>query len=118
MNRFVIVWVVCMLPPFAASAATPAMPPEVAAHIEGMKKYCRDAGGEPIKLEDSFLVSADLNGDGQTDWAIDEAGFNCDGAQSTFGGSGGSQIYVFAGTPGNRAHQAFVHGAYGGGRAP
>ena len=53
MNRFVIVWVVCMLPPFAASAATPAMPPEVAAHIEGMKKYCRDAGGEPIKLEDS-----------------------------------------------------------------
>jgi hypothetical protein len=112
-HRSLIVAAASLLPYLAASAATPPMPAEVTAHIEGMKDSCRQAGGEPIEPKASFLISADLNGDGQTDWAIDEAGFNCDGAWSTFSGSGGSQVYVFAGMPGNTAPQAFVHGAYG-----
>ena len=61
-------------------------------------------GGKPVAPSKNFLVKADLNGDGQIDWAIDEAEFNCDGAASMFSGSGGSQIYVFAGKGGNEAH--------------
>jgi hypothetical protein len=110
--RFLIALASCLLSYAAALAAT-AIPPEVSAHIEDMKKECRQFGGSPTEPADSFLISADLNGDGQTDWAIDEAGFNCDGAASIFGGSGGSQIYVFAGIAGNRARQAFMNGAYG-----
>ena len=61
----------------------------------------------------TFLISGHLKGDGYTDWAIDEGAFNCDGAWGIFSGSGGAQVYVFAGTSGTRAGESFVHGAYG-----
>jgi hypothetical protein len=89
------------------------IPREVAAHIEGMKQSCRQLGGTPIAPKDTFLISADLKGDGLTDWAIDEGSFNCDGAWSIFSGSGGAQVYVFAGISRNKARQSFMHGADG-----
>jgi hypothetical protein len=111
--RFSSALAACLLLSVPALAAAAPMPPEVRGHIEDMKKECRQSGGSPAEPADSFLIIADLNGDGRTDWAIDEAGFNCDGATSTFKGSGGSQIYIFAGITGNRTRQAFMHGAYG-----
>jgi hypothetical protein len=89
------------------------IPREVAAHIEGMKQSCRQLGCTPIAPKDTFLIGADLKGDGLIDWVIDEGGFNCDGAWSIFSGSGGAQVYVFAGMSRNNARQSFVHGAYG-----
>lgn len=106
-----VIAVFCALGP--AYAASVPLPQEVAAHIEDMKHSCREEGGTPLPPEKTFLVSGDLTGKGTTDWAIDEAGFNCDGASSIFGGSGGSQVYVFIGITGNRARQAFQQGADG-----
>lgn len=96
-----------------AYAASNRLPPEVSAHIEDMSQSCREAGGTPMAPQKGFLISGNLIGEGSTDWAIDEGKFNCDGAQDLFSGSGGSQIFVFAGIPGNEARQPFETGAYG-----
>jgi hypothetical protein len=90
-----------------------AIPHEVSAHIEDMKALCRQSGGMPAVPKKGFLISGHLTDSGFMDWAIDEDRFVCVGAWSIFGGSGGSQIYVFVGQPGNEAEKAFNHGAFG-----
>jgi hypothetical protein len=113
MFRFSIFVAILALAFSAGSAEASALPDEVQKHIDDMRKSCRELGATPIDPEKGFLVSADLNGDGISDWAIDEGKFQCDGAWSAFSGSGGAQVYVYTGLPGNKARQAFVHGANG-----
>ena len=106
-----IAFIAMLLTSGLASAA--AVPQEVAGHIDHMKELCEESHGTPMPPAPLFLVSGHLTGGGQMDWAIDEAGFVCDGARGIFSGTGGAQIFIFAGIAGGKAHQVFEHGAYG-----
>jgi len=96
-----------------AYAASDPIPQAVAAYIDDMKQTCEDSGGTPIAPAKTFLLSGHFRDAAHLDWAIDEGGFNCQGAQSIFSGSGGAQVTVFDSSPGEGASQAFQHGAYG-----
>jgi hypothetical protein len=89
------------------------VPASVDAYEKHLTDECREVGGIPAQPDVGFVARGDLNGDGIEDWAFDEGKLNCTGAASIYGGSGGSQIVVFVGVPGDGAKQAFQHGAYG-----
>lgn len=72
---------------------------------------CREFGTPGDKS--GLLQTADLNGDGVTDWVLDQGVYVCNGAASLFGGSGGSQVSVWAGRRDGGASQPFSHGAFG-----
>lgn len=85
-------------------------PDPVALHVKEMNAFCTDVHGKPVagpRIEHGRL------GGGQEFWALDEAGFQCDGAASLFSGSGGSQILVYAAPSGRPPKQVFESGAYG-----
>lgn len=88
------------------------VPAQVATYARQMAETCQQAGGKP-GASPNLAQRGDLNGDGITDWAIDEGGFDCEGAPSLFGGTGGSQVVVFIGTPNGGTRQVFEHGAFG-----
>lgn len=96
-----------------ARAAVP-VPPQVSAYARQMANTCREAGGKPGPSP-HLAQRGDLNGDGLADWAIDEGGFDCEGAETVFTGSGGggAQIVVFIATRDGGARKAFEHGALG-----
>jgi hypothetical protein len=94
-----------------AVAAGP-IPQAVAQHAKEMAASCREAGGKPGQSP-HLAQSADLNGDGIPDFAIDEGGFDCQGAASLFSGSGGSQVLVYLGDPAGVGRLVFQHGAFG-----
>lgn len=87
--------------------------PQVVQKVLGeMMKDCKEAGGKPAKSP-GLLTVADLTGDGQPDFVIDQGAFNCDGAASLFSGSGGSAMSVYVGTPEGQATAAFDTGSFG-----
>lgn len=102
--------------PTAAQGRPPA---PVLAAVQEMDAMCREFGTPGDKS--GLLRSADLNGDGVADWVLDQGVYVCEGAASLFGGSGGSQVSVWAGRPGGGVSEPFSHGAFGvtidGGRA-
>jgi hypothetical protein len=96
-----------------ALAAQPVpVPPQVSAYAKQMGDSCRQVGGKPGSSP-HLAQRGDLNGDGIADWAIDEGGFDCEGAASLFSGSGGAQVVVFIATRDGGARKAFEHGAFG-----
>lgn len=97
----------------SVAAAGIRVPNLVSSYENGLAAQCREVGGTPAEPSPGFLIRGDLNRDGIGDWALDEGKFNCTGAASLYGGSGGSQVVVFLGLPGGGAKQAFQHGAFG-----
>jgi hypothetical protein len=95
----------------SALAATP-WPAPVRAVVDAMEAECRGAGGKPGDSP-GLVTAVDLDGDGRSDFVIDTAAFDCDGAASLFGGSGGSAVEVFIATADGRAKSAFEHAAFG-----
>lgn len=97
----------------AGAAAAQGRPPEsVLSEVRDMDAMCRDVGGQPGDKE-GLLRAADLNGDGLSDWVLDQGLYVCNGAASLFGGSGGSSVMVWAGLPGGGASQPFGQAAFG-----
>jgi hypothetical protein len=88
------------------------VPTMVQKAIAGMTSMCKESGGRPGKSPD-LLTIADITGDDRPDFVIDQSAFNCEGAPSLFGGSGGSQVSVYVGTVDGQAAQAFAGGAFG-----
>ena len=86
------------------------VPKEVAAHMRHMADDCKQTGGTPLP---HTFVERGILADGLEFWAINEGGFECDGAASLFSGSGGSQVVVYLSVPNGHARQVFAHGAYG-----
>ena len=95
-----------------AAQAPKKLPVAVQKEIAEMVTMCRDVGGKPMKSPD-LLIVADLTGDGQPDYVIDQGVFNCEGAASLYSGSGGSQMSAYIGTPDGQAFQAFSSGSFG-----
>ena len=77
-----------------------------------MNAECRGVGGKPGASK-GLVTAVDLNGDGRSDHVIDTAAFECDGAASLFGGTGGSQVQVFIATAEGSAKSVFEHSAFG-----
>jgi hypothetical protein len=86
-------------------------PPEaVMRRVMEMDGQCRSAGGRTGDRT-GLLQSADLNGDGQPDWVLNEGAYRCEAAESLFGGSGGSAVWVFPGEGPGRVGRPFTNGA-------
>jgi hypothetical protein len=66
---------------FAASVPAP-----VEQEVADKQKLCQEAGGNLINSAD-LIKNMDLNGDGITDFIVDERAYNCSGADSIFGGT-------------------------------
>jgi len=90
----------------------PRLPTAVQKALGEMTALCKESGGRPGKSPD-LLTIADLTGDDQPDFVIDQAAFICEGAPSLFGGSGGSQVAVYVATADGQAAPAFAGGAFG-----
>lgn len=88
------------------------LPLLVQKEVAGMMGMCKEVGGKP-QPSPGLLLVADLSGDGLPDYVIDQSAFVCDGAASLFGGSGGSQVSAYVGTPDGQARQAFAGGTFG-----
>ena len=90
----------------APSKKNKSLPPEVQSSIDNETKSC----GETVKMEDSFILRRDVNGDGIDDFILDFGGFICGKNHSSdYCGSGGCLTQVFA----SLSEKKFVK-AYGG----
>lgn len=92
--------------------AAPPLPAPVRAVVDAMIAECRGVGGKP-GASPGLVSTVDLNGDGRSDYVIDTAAFDCEGAASLFAGTGGSSVEVFITTADGSAKSAFEHGAFG-----
>lgn len=75
-----------------APAPTPAAP--VNRLFEGYSKQCRDLGGKPVAGSVPDVLTADFDGDGQTDYLVNTAGLQCDGAATAYCGNNGCQVDI------------------------
>ncbi|CAN5232971.1 hypothetical protein BH11PSE2_BH11PSE2_19900 [soil metagenome] len=91
---------------------TSGMPVSVNAAIGSLVAECTRAGGKAQPAA-NVSIGADLNGDGLTDWVINEGAFKCPGSAQLFGGASGASIMVFAGEPGGDAKQSFSGYGFG-----
>jgi hypothetical protein len=86
------------------------IPEKVAAHMKDMADMCRQVNGKP--LSEPIIEQGNLAA-GLEFWAIDEAAFRCEGAESLFSGSAGSVVVVYVSAPSGDVKQVFADGAYG-----
>jgi hypothetical protein len=85
-------------------------PEAVANHVREMDASCKQVHGQPVtgpRIEYGRLD------EGPEYWAVDEAGYQCSGAESLFSGTGGSQVTVYLAQTDRPPRKAFEHGAYG-----
>lgn len=88
------------------------LPLQVRKSIVALHAQCKDFGGVPGKSPQLVKV-ADLNGDGITDYVIDNASYDCDGAVSAMSnGQSGAGVEVLVGGPGNTATPAYENSVY------
>lgn len=76
-----------------AAAAARGLPAPVAAHIARYAPQCRELGGK-LGYGQPFILTADFDGDGRTDYLLDPQNLRCDGAATAFCGNGGCQISI------------------------
>jgi hypothetical protein len=81
--------------------ATAPLPPEVEAAIAEARGMCTSMEGEllPATAEAPWTRLGDFNADGQQDFVLDYAGFQCTTAASLFCGSAGCSVEVFMSQP-------------------
>jgi hypothetical protein len=93
-----------------ASPGPDNLPEEVAKHIADMSNACRQVNGKPTVIPTAEHGSL---APGLEFWAIDEATFNCKGAEGLFSGTFGSQVAVYGATSAGHARKTFAGNAYG-----
>lgn len=79
----------------AADAATEALPAEVVAFMAERSRECTADLGGTMEEPEGFLLRADFNADGRTDYAIDGGKYVCSGAYSMYCGSAGCEANLF-----------------------
>lgn len=82
-----------------ALADTAKLPPAVTMHIDDARALCEPAFGK-FTFNPEAVVSLDLNGDKRPDYVLSDDGYQCSGAASLYGGSGGSMQYMILSQPG------------------
>ncbi|HEY1129263.1 MAG TPA: hypothetical protein VGF12_07655 [Roseateles sp.] len=96
----------------AVSSALAAPPAPVRAVVSALSADCRAAGGKP-GASPGLISAVDVDGDGRDDHVIYTGAFECEGAESLFGGTGGGSVQVFLSTAQGGAKPVFEHGAVG-----
>lgn len=92
-------------------AATPVkLPDKVAAHVQEMADLCRQVNGEP--LAPATIEHGNLSADLEF-WAINEATLRCEGAETLYSGSHGSDVAVYVSALNGSLKQAVIRGSYG-----
>jgi hypothetical protein len=86
------------------------LPAAVAADLKSVADVCQEVGGKPITT--SAVKSADLNGDGKTDFVLDGGSIACDGAASIYGDRE-KGVTVYAGDGAGGAVAAFSDVVFG-----
>jgi hypothetical protein len=62
--------------------------------LEGYSKQCRDLGGKPLAGSVPEVLTADFDGDGQTDYLVNTASLQCEGAATAYCGNNGCQVDI------------------------
>jgi hypothetical protein len=93
-----------------SAAAQAKLPAAVAADLKSVADVCQEVGGKPITT--SAVKSADLNGDGKTDFVLDGGSIACDGAASIYGDRE-KGVTVYAGDGAGGAVAAFSDVVFG-----
>ncbi|CAN5120493.1 hypothetical protein BH10PSE2_BH10PSE2_23340 [soil metagenome] len=88
------------------------MPQAVRSAVQDMDQSCREAQGTPGD-KSGLIKSADWNGDGVRDWALDEIAYVCTGSAGLFSGSAGGAIDVWAGTAGGGVAEPAYFSGFG-----
>ncbi|MDO4879641.1 MAG: hypothetical protein Q3966_10200 [Neisseria sp.] len=104
-------WAVCAAV-FCPPPAWSALPLAVEEELNELAAFCRQLGGRPHGFEGA-VEQADLNGDGITDYVLDDGELQCYGTRGVFGGFHGCGVTVFVGRAGGGAEKSFLHGAFG-----
>lgn len=110
--RLLACFLLALLAVHAAAQARRQLPALIQKDLAEMARMCKEAGGRPGRSPE-LLTVVDLTGDGVADFVVDQGAFNCEGAASLFGGSGGSQVAAYVGRPDGQAVAAFASGSFG-----
>ena len=91
----------------ARKALSPnSLPMEIRKAVVETNTLCTESGGRPGKSS-KLIKFVDLNGDGVTDYLMDLAYYECEGAASAVSaGQSGSAVTIFVGGPNNTARKA------------
>lgn len=101
-------------PLWAQSPVLKSLPKSLQNEIANAGEFCRENQGR-FSLAEHTVRSADLNGDSLPDYVLDESGYQCQGAEQLFSGTGGSQVSIWISDSAGKAVVAFVHSAFGSG---
>ena len=83
------------------------LPMTIRRAVDEANTMCKESGGKPGPSS-KLIKFADLTGDGVTDYVMDLAYYQCDGAASALGaGQSGSAISIFVGGPNNTATKVY-----------
>ena len=84
-----------------------ALPLEVRKAVVEVNTLCAESGGKPGKSP-QLIKFVDLTGDGVTDFVMDLAFYDCQGAASAVSaGQSGNAVIIFVGGPNNTAKRAY-----------
>lgn len=81
------------------SQAEQAPPAELSERIAQLNSDCASMGGKDFQHDDGFVVSAEFNGDGRTDYLLNLNHGYCSSAMSAFSGAAGAAIDVLLSQP-------------------
>lgn len=85
------------VPASPADASDLEMPEPLQAKVDAATQACASFENGEFALEWSAVSRVDLDGDLQSDWALNEAGFACSSAASLYCGTGGCMTHFLVG---------------------
>lgn len=91
---------------FASHAGEMKYPKEVQAVLDDIRGQCRDAGGDKVILGAGAVKKLDLTGGGN-DYVVDLSEAECHGMGTLYCGSGGCDLFIFAGKRGGPLVKVF-----------
>jgi len=110
MKKFLLIGAILMQPVYGAK-----LPASVDSELQELARFCRLLGGRPHGFQQA-VERADLNGDGITDYVLDDSELQCYGASGSvgmFGNRNGGGVTVFLGRADGKAEKVFYYSAFG-----
>jgi hypothetical protein len=110
-TRILCLGIVLCFVPLVLGQTKAKVPSAIKLELDAMVELCKASSGKPKKSPDLLKVG-DFNGDKLPDVLLNKGAFVCEGAASTFSGSGGSEVLVFAGVSAGEVVPAYSGGAF------
>ena len=103
MKKLLLIGAILMQPVYGAK-----LPASVDSELQELARFCRLLGGRPHGFQQA-VERADLNGDGITDYVLDDSELQCYGASGSvgmFGNRNGGGVTVFLGRADGKAEKS------------